>query len=193
MDYDPGRVFRKLARNNRLANLRLHDACLRLTQDEFTAERTSFFPTICMTLNHILLVDRFYIDALQGGTLGFAAFAVREPYETMELLRVAQIALDDALMTFVDNLDEEGLAAPVHVHRGSRIQQDRCDDILSHLFQHQTHHRGQVHAMLAGTSIKPPQLDEFVVGDDAGVRKGELDRLGWSETDLMFSATKAVK
>lgn len=189
---DPGRVFRKLARNNRLANLRLHDACLDLSQEEFTATRTSFFPSIKATLNHILLVDRFYIDALQGGTLGFAAFAVREPYETMDWLREAQAALDDVLMDFVDGLDGEGFAATVQVRRGSRIQQDRCDDILSHLFQHQTHHRGQVHGMLSGTPIKPPQLDEFIVGDDAGVRKTEMDRLGWSETDLMFPANKVL-
>jgi len=48
-----------------------------------------------------------------------------------------------------------------------------------------------VHAMLSGSSIKPPQLDEFIVGDDAGVRKVELDALGWSERDLMFPKDKS--
>jgi uncharacterized damage-inducible protein DinB len=192
MGYDPGRVFRKLARNNRLANVRLHEVCLGLTREEFVAPRTSFFPSIRATLNHILMVDRFYIDALQGGSLGFAAFAVREPHETMAVLHVAQVALDDTLIAFVDGLDEDSLASIVNVHRGARVQQDRCDDVLSHLFQHQTHHRGQVHAMLSGTEMKPPQLDEFIVGDDAGVRKTEMDGLGWSENDLMFPAAKVL-
>lgn len=191
MSYDPLRVFRKLARNNRLANFRLHHACLQLSQEEFVASRVSFFPTIRATLNHIYTVDRFYIDAVKGGTLGLAAFAKEEPFETMAELRRAQAELDEALIAFVDLLDEDGLAATVNIHRGTRIQQDRCDDILSHLFQHQTHHRGQAHAMLSGATIKPPQLDEFIVGDDAKARKEEMDALGWTETDLMFPARRS--
>jgi uncharacterized damage-inducible protein DinB len=188
--YDSSRVFRKLARNNRLANFRLHQACLRLSQEEFVAPRVSFFPTLCATLNHIYTVDRFYIDAVKGGTLGLAAFDEEEPFATMAELRAAQAELDEELIAFVDMLDEEGLAATVNIHRGTRIQQDRCDDVLSHLFQHQTHHRGQVHAMLSGTMIRPPQLDEFIVGDDAKARKAEMDALGWTETDLMFPARR---
>lgn len=184
--YDPTRVFRKLARNNRLANVRLHAACLRLSEAELVAPRTSFFPTIRATLNHILIVDRFYIDALQGGTLGYGAFADAEPCLTIAMLQAEQASLDQALIALTDSLDEESLAATVHIHRGARIQQDRCDDILSHLFQHQTHHRGQVHAMLSGSSIKPPQLDEFIVCDDADARKDEMTILGWSEEELMF-------
>ncbi|QCM12499.1 damage-inducible protein DinB [Agrobacterium tumefaciens] len=191
MSYDPLRVFRKLARNNRLANFRLHHACLQLSQEEFVASRVSFFPTIRATLNHIYTVDRFYIDAVKGGTLGLAAFAKEEPFETMAELRRAQAELDEVLIAFVDGLEEDGLAATVNIHRGTRIQQDRCDDVLTHLLQHQTHHRGQAHAMLSGTTIKPPQLDEFIVGDDAKARKEEMDALGWTETDLMFPARRS--
>ncbi|MCZ4432392.1 DinB family protein [Agrobacterium sp. SOY23] len=193
MAYDPLRVFRKLARNNRLANFRLHQACLQLPQEAFIARRVSFFATIRATLNHIHTVDRFYIDALQGGTLGFAAFAVVEPFATMAALHDAQTELDEVLIAFVDGLDEGDLAASVNIHRGARIQQDRCDDVLSHLFQHQTHHRGQVHAMLSDTAVKPPQLDEFIVGDDAQARKVEMDALGWAEPDLMFPARRSVQ
>lgn len=151
MAYDPLRVFCKLARNNRLANFRLHQACLGLSQEALIAPRVSFFPTLRATLNHIYIVDRFYIDALQGGTLGPAAFAQVEPFATVAELRIAQAELDETLIAFVDGLDEDGLATSVNIHRGARIQQDRCDDVLSHLFQHQTHHRGQAHAMLSGT------------------------------------------
>lgn len=192
MPYDPLRVFRKLARNNRLANFRLHQACLELSQDDLVAHRVSFFPTLRATLNHIYIVDRFYIDALKGGTLGYAAFVDDEPFATMAALHEAQVALDEVLIAFVDGLDEDGLAAIVDIHRGTRIQQDRCDDVLSHLFQHQTHHRGQVHAMLSGTPVKPPQLDEFIVGDDAKARKDDMDALGWMENDLMFPARRPV-
>ena len=47
---------------------------------------------------------------------------------------------------------------------------DRFMRILAHLFQHQVHHRGQVHAMLAGTAVKPPQLDEFFCANEADLR-----------------------
>ena len=73
----------------------------------------------------------------------------------------------------------------VAIDRGARVQHDRRDDILSHVFQHQTHHRGQVHDMLSATSVKPPQLDEFIVGDDYAARAEDISLLGWSEADLM--------
>jgi uncharacterized damage-inducible protein DinB len=50
--------------------------------------------------------------------------------------------------------------------------------VLAHLFQHDIHHRGQVHAMLAGTRVAPPQLDEFFLAQDAPLRAAELEALG---------------
>ncbi|MCJ7994113.1 damage-inducible protein DinB [Rhizobium cremeum] len=184
-EIDPCRVFRKLARNNALANLRLHDAVARLRPGEFEAERTSFFPSIRATLNHILVIDWFYVDALEGGTLGPRAWENDMPFPDPETLHAAQAAVDRRLLAFCDGLKSEDLSRVVDIHRGSRIQHDRCDDVLSHLFQHQTHHRGQVHAMLAGTGIRPPQLDEFIVGDDASAREREMAAIGWSEAELM--------
>lgn len=183
--YDPTRVFRKLARANTLANLRLHKTVALLQPGEFEATRTSFFPSIRATLNHILIIDWFYVDALEGGTLGPKAWENEEPFADPAELRAAQADVDRRLLNFCDRLTPLDLARPVAVHRGSRIQTDRLDDILSHLFQHQTHHRGQVHAMLAGASVKPPQLDEFIVVDDAQARAADMAELGWSETDLM--------
>jgi len=53
--------------------------------------------------------------------------------------------------------------------------------VLAHLLMHQTHHRGQVHAMLAGTGVKPPQLDEFLMPSDAPYRVADMAALGWRE------------
>ena len=57
------------------------------SQAEFTAPRTGFFPSLRATLNHILIIDRFYVDALEGGSLGPAAWANPEPCETLAALR----------------------------------------------------------------------------------------------------------
>ena len=54
--------------------------------------------------------------------------------------------------------------------------------ILEHLFQHQIHHRGQAHAMLSSTPVKPPQLDEFFLAGEEPLRRDELRALGLPET-----------
>jgi len=183
--FDPVRSFRKLAYNNALANVRLHRACTALRPGEFEAERVSFFPSIKATLNHILTVDWFYVDALEGGALGLKAFDIEEPYDRLDELRLEQADVDRRLVAFCEALTPETAMRIIHIQREGRIQRERADDVLNHLFQHQTHHRGQVHAMLAGTSVAPPQLDEFIVSDDARFRDAELMALDWDETKLM--------
>ncbi len=58
--------FRAMARNNAWSNARLLEACTRLSDEAFAAPRVSFFPSLQMTLNHILLVDRYYLADLKG-------------------------------------------------------------------------------------------------------------------------------
>lgn len=173
--------YRAMAYNNGWANHRLLTACAALSQAEFTAVRTGFFPSLRATLNHILIIDRFYVDALEGGTLGPAAWANQEPYETLVLLRDAQGEMDRRLIAFVERLDTADLDRVVNVHRGNRIQHERMDRLLLHLFQHQIHHRGQAHAMLSATDVRPPQLDEFFAAEEAPLRAGEFAELGWTE------------
>ncbi len=183
--FDPVRSFRKLAYNSALANVRLHRACAALRPGEFEAKRVSFFPSIKATVNHILTVDWFYVDALEGGTLGLRAFDIEEPYDRLDELSREQADVDRRLVAFCEALTPETAMRIIDIQRDGRIQRERADDVLNHLFQHQTHHRGQVHAMLAGTSVAPPQLDEFIVSDDARFRGDELTALDWNETKLM--------
>jgi uncharacterized damage-inducible protein DinB len=173
--------MRAMAYNNAWANHRLLSACAKLSQAEFEAKGTSFFPSIKATLNHILVIDHFYVDAMEGGTLGPAAWANEQPCATVAELKQAQAAVDRRLIAFCDGLREDGLDRIIRVHRGTRVQQERCDRLLLHLFQHDIHHRGQAHAMLSGTSVKPPQLDEFFSIAEAPLRAAEFTELGWTE------------
>jgi uncharacterized damage-inducible protein DinB len=173
--------YRSMAYNNAWANHRLLNACAGLAPDDFTALRTSFFPSLSATLNHILVIDRFYVDAMEGGTLGPAAWADPEPCRTVAALQEAQGEVDRRLLAVVEGLDAAGLDSIVSVHRGARIQHERMDLLLLHLFQHQIHHRGQAHAMLSGTAVSPPQLDEFFSIDEAPLRAGEFAALGFTE------------
>jgi len=173
--------MRTMAYNNAWANHRLLSACTKLSQAEFEARGTSFFPSIKATLNHILVIDHFYVDALEGGTLGPAAWANEPPCATVSELKAAQRAVDQRLIAFCDGLKEGDLDQIIRVHRGVRVQEERCDRLLLHLFQHDIHHRGQAHAMLSGTSVKPPQLDEFFSIAEAPLRAAEFAELGWTE------------
>jgi uncharacterized damage-inducible protein DinB len=181
---DPLGPYRQLARNNILANRHLQQAMAALQPGEWDAPRTSFFPSLCATLNHIFCVDLFYINALQGGTHGLAAFATATPHPDPAALTIAQNALDMRVLTLVTQLTPDGLSQPVHIHRGSRIQTETTADTLMHLFLHSQHHRGQAHAMLAGTTVPPPQLDEFFMADDAQFRTQDLISMAWTEDML---------
>ena len=174
-------LMRAQARNNAWANQRLLTFCAGLSQAEFVAPRQGFFPSLRATLNHILIVDRFYVDAMEGGTLGPAAFAVREPCEDAPRLLAAQSAVDQRLITWCDALEESSLSRIIEVQRGHRVQRERVDRLLLHLFQHQIHHRGQAHAMLGRAA---PQLDEFYCRGEAHLRAPEFAGLGWTEDDL---------
>lgn len=177
-------TLRAMAYNNAWANRRLLAACANLTQAEFEAPRTGFFPSIQATLNHILIIDRFYVDALEGGTLGPAAWADPIPFPTVSDLRPAQAAIDRRLIAWCEALDETGPDRIIRVHRGTRVQTERADRLLLHLFQHQIHHRGQAHAVLSGTAAPPPQLDEFFSAAEAPLRAADFDELGWTEATI---------
>jgi uncharacterized damage-inducible protein DinB len=177
-------TYRAMAYNNAWANHRLLTACERLTPVDFAATRTSFFPSLAATLNHNLVVDWFYVDALEGGDLGPRAWEVRIPHPAIADLKREQANVDRRLIAACEALTDESLGTNVHVHRRTRVQVERRDRLLLHLFQHQVHHRGQAHAMLAGTPVKPPQLDEFFSIGEAPLRAEEFAELGWTEATI---------
>lgn len=174
-------LMRAQARNNAWANERLLTAVLALGEPEFHAPRQGFFPSLRATLNHILIVDHFYVDALEGGKLGPAAWADPEPCDDVSSLRLAQSAVDQRLIGWCNAMAEDDLGRIIEVQRGHRVQRERADRLLLHLFQHQIHHRGQAHAMLGRAA---PQLDEFYCWAEAPLRAPEFAVLGWGEDDL---------
>jgi uncharacterized damage-inducible protein DinB len=174
-------TYRAMAYNNAWANHRLLTACAKLTLQELEATRTGFFPSLKATLNHILIIDWFYVDGLEGGWLGRKAWADRTPCATVADLQREQATVDRRLIAVCEALTEQSLDTPVRLNRDTRVQTERRDRLLLHLFQHQIHHRGQAHAMLSGTSVEPPQLDEFYSTAEARLRSAEFAALGWSE------------
>jgi len=177
------RLIAASARNNAWANYRLYRACAALRPAEVSQARVSFFPSILETLAHILLVDGYYLAMLQRE--GEGAFE-RDQAKLVSLgfaaLKAAQQDFDRRLIEFCDALTGPDLDREVVLLRGGG--QRFCETaaaVLLHLFEHDIHHRGQVHAMLAGSSVAPPQLDEFFLESDAPLRRDDFAALGWSE------------
>ncbi|TIP03496.1 MAG: damage-inducible protein DinB [Mesorhizobium sp.] len=171
--------LRRMARNNLWSNDRLYRAVLALQPGEFEAWRVSFFPSIRETLNHILAVDLLYFDFLTDGGLGAAAYDDFVPFDGAASLAEAQADFDRRLIAFCDGLSEADLDRRVITdRREDGLIPERLGDILAHVFLHDIHHRGQVHAMLSGTSVPPPQLDEFLLDYDIKLRRDEVERLG---------------
>lgn len=172
------------AHANRLANHRLHAAMAPLDHAAFHAPRTGFFPSLAATLNHVLAVDLYYIGALHGDADTVAQYRAFAPADTLDALRARQAASDARLIAFCDALDAAGCDAACAMDRGDHVQRDRVGHVLAHLFMHQTHHRGQAHAMLSGTAVAPPQLDEFLMPSEAHLRVADMQQLGWREEDV---------
>ena len=174
--------YRIQAHANRLANRRLHTALAILTHPEFHAPRVGFFPSLVATLNHILAVDLYYVGALHGDANLAAHYGSFVPAEDISALAERQRSSDERLIAFCDRLDAAGCDATVAMDRGGgRVQRDLAGHVLAHLLMHQTHHRGQAHAMLSGTTIPPPQLDEFLMPSDAQFRSADMAALRWDE------------
>jgi uncharacterized damage-inducible protein DinB len=182
---DLAQSLRIQAHANALANLRLHAAMAPLSREELQAPRTSFFPSLMATLNHILAVDGYYVAALAGDPDPEAAWTRFRPAIDLAPLVAAQRASDMRLLALCEGLDAVDCNRIVELPRGGgRIQRNRAAHVLAHLFMHQTHHRGQVHAMLAGTSVKPPQLDEFLMPSEAHLREAEMMAFEWDEREV---------
>jgi uncharacterized damage-inducible protein DinB len=148
-----------LARYNRVANERLYEACAQLDPVEYRRERKGSFGSIHALLNHILLGDRIWTSRFAGGgsttpplnTILFDNFAE---------LRSGRAVQDAQIEALFAKIDSDFLQRQL---RYTNSQGKECVETppvaVLHFFNHQTHHRGQVHVMISETGVKPPSLD----------------------------------
>jgi len=150
--------FQMLAQYNALANQRLYAACAQLTEEERQQVRPAFFQSIHRTLNHILVGDRIWLGRFEDKPVQIALDTIL--YQDFEELRTARFAEDERIVTFTAGLTAEFLASTIE-YRNSQgiVYQDSLSLLIAHFFNHQTHHRGQVHDLLTQTQVLPPSLD----------------------------------
>jgi uncharacterized damage-inducible protein DinB len=152
--------FQMMARYNRWANERLYEAASQLSDDQYRKDIGLFFKSLHGTLNHILTGDRIWMHRIDGK--GKSPARLNEiQNENLGELRQAREAEDQRILDYVAKLGDGDLEKVLDYTnmRGQRFQ-DPLWQILPHLFNHQTHHRGQAHAGLSLlTGAEPPSLD----------------------------------
>jgi uncharacterized damage-inducible protein DinB len=178
----PGLVER-MALSNAWANHRLHEAVAKLDDASYRATRTSFFPSIHRTLAHILFVDEYYVGALEGHPVDRAShWAANDRFDetgTFAELRARQRDVDRRLLALASSPAKPGTVA-LPRERGL-VSVDTAEVVMLHVLLHSVHHRGQAHAMLAGTEVAPPQLDEGILDEDRELRLADLRAMGLRE------------
>ena len=154
-----------LARYNTWMNEKLYALCATLGDDERQRDRGAFFKSIHGTLNHLLLADRVWLARFTGETVpeGFMGPGIRsldqELYADFEELRRERRLTDGKLSAWVAELTPERLAAPlVYLRRGQK-QEFPLWWAVAHLFNHQTHHRGQITTLLMQQGSDPGVTD----------------------------------
>jgi uncharacterized damage-inducible protein DinB len=151
------RHFQMFADYNRWANIIVYDACNELSDAEYRADRGAFFGSAHRTLNHLLCADRIWLKRVTGS--GEAPTALDTIlHEDFQALREARIAEDRRIIDWIDTLDDDKLANSFTyspISNPEPITQP-LGPVLTHVFNHQTHHRGQVHMIL--TSLGRPSL-----------------------------------
>jgi uncharacterized damage-inducible protein DinB len=153
-------AFHTLAGFNAWVNERLYACIAGLPDDLYFADRGAFFGSIHRTLNHLLVVDRLWTGRIEGIDRGIRSLD-QILYDDFASLRDARRDEDARLIDLVDRLDDERLEQPVRYQRmiGTGLTEARAGHILLTLFNHQTHHRGQIHALLTQADVVPPPLD----------------------------------
>ncbi len=153
-----------LARYNKAANERLYAACAALPDTDRKADRKAFFTSIHGTLNHLLLGDTMWMDRFEHLPLTPMALDT-ELYGDFDALKEARIDMDLRIEQFMLHLTVERLDGCLiweSVSLGKRFEHP-LPLLIAHLFNHQTHHRGQVHHMLSDAGLEPPTLDMIPV------------------------------
>ena len=161
------RQIRLLMRYNAWANARLFEAVAALPDGEASAPRKTIFGTMVQTLNHDFVVDQIWQAHLEGRAHGFSA-RVTQPEPALSALQENQARIDRWFIAYSDELPQEKHDEVVHfafVDGGSGAM--TRSDILLHVVNHKTYHRGFVADMLCQAGVRPPVTDLPVFLRDA--------------------------
>jgi uncharacterized damage-inducible protein DinB len=156
--------FVMMAEYNAWANARLYGMAHQLPDELYRKNVGAYFKSLHGTLNHLLVTDRIWLQRLTGtGERPNRLDAI--VCDDLPSLTDARTREDTRILAFVRSLDEAQLdqAFVFRTINGAPKEQKRRD-VLAHLFNHQTHHRGQAHGILTVLGVhEPDSLDLLVL------------------------------
>jgi uncharacterized damage-inducible protein DinB len=156
---DPG-YCRLMAEYNRWMNEKVYAACAELPDAERRRDHGAAFGSISGTLNHLLWGDRAWMARFTGRSVSLPALG-EELYDTFEELRTAREEMDREILAWAEELTPGWLGAPFEFH--SRVYDRRwvlpAWTLVVHMFNHQTHHRGQLTTLLHQLGLDPGVTD----------------------------------
>ncbi len=163
---------RTMSAYNRWMNERLYATCATLSDEERKADRGAFFRSIHGTLNHILLADRVWLGRFTQQPFVIESLD-QELYGDFTELSDERQLTDSAIAVWADGLTEEALNSPLNYLRKTSSKPGAYPlwVAVTHLFNHQTHHRGQVTTLLSQAGLDMGVTDLLRLPD---LSSGEL-------------------
>ena len=162
--------YRMQARYNQWFNEKLYAAAGTLTDEERKQDRGAFFKSIHRTLNHLVLTDhiwmlrftqdqRYFPRDAKGHIIPLTGLSQELYTDFAELGRV-RVKLDADILSFSEALSESALAANIAYRTSTGVNYEHpLWAALTHFFNHQTHHRGQLTTLLSQFQIDPGVTD----------------------------------
>lgn len=163
--------YKMFAGYNAWCNERLYDAAARLADKDYRADRGAFFKSMHGTLNHLLVGDHIWMQRFTGHSEAPPSLDAIL-YDDFAQLRAARRAEDRRICGYIAALNEDDLAKTIRyrtVVNPQNIEQALAP-ALAHFFNHQTHHRGQAHALLSAVvgNENTPSFDLIVYQRETG-------------------------
>jgi uncharacterized damage-inducible protein DinB len=161
--------YEMFAAYNRWANERIYDAAGNLPDADYRADRGAFFKSVHGTLNHMVVADRIWMSRFTG-TDDAPSRLDAILYEDFSGLRAARMVEDERIIRWIAGLSEDTLAAPFRYRTvtNPRTIEQPLAPALDHFFNHQTHHRGQLHGLLTAITGSAPSLDLILFQRETG-------------------------
>lgn len=156
---DPKPHFETLARYNRWANRRLYEVASQLSDAQYREDRGAFFGSIRGTLNHILVADRTWLERIEG--TGPKPSSLDEIlHDDFAGLRTAREAEDERILRVLAAIPAERFESILSYRSMAGTPHELpFTQVLTHIFNHQTHHRGQAHTLLSQFGLDAPSID----------------------------------
>lgn len=152
--------FQLMARYNRWANRRLLDTAAKLSFEQLWEDKGVFFRSFLGTLNHLLVSDSIWMSRFEGlpPPEGWKLNTVI--HRGLESFRAAREELDEHIAAFTATIPSERLPTIMTYHTSAGLEVNSAfTPTLFHMFNHQTHHRGQAHGVLTASGAEVPELD----------------------------------